>query len=206
MRLQRGAGRYEHPPSQAFPDLPGQCWSLDFLSGVFGHGRPFRILAVFDDFSRRVCLVLSADTSLHGQRVARELDALVRRYGQMEIIVSVNGTELTSRAILNWQTRTGVASHDIEPDKPVQNAFIGSFNRRLRDELPTEEFFDTLPDAKQHLARWRHDYHTRPHSSLGALAPAARQALTQSEARANPHRKAMLSIIKTPLMTESAKA
>lgn len=164
----------------AAPDRPGRRWSLDFLSDVFGPGRRFRILAVLDDFSRE-CLVLIADTSLPGTRVARELDALVRLYSRPEVIVSDNGTELTSRAMLEWQTRTGVGWHYIQPGKPTQNAFIESFNGRLRDELLNEEVFETLADARRRLARWRHDYnHTRPHSSLGGLTPAARRALTLS--------------------------
>lgn len=159
------------------PSRPGQRWSLDFVSDVFGAGRRFRILAVIDDFNREN-LALVADTSLPGQRVARELDAVVRLYGKPEIIVSDNGSELTSRAMLEWQNQNGVAWHYIEPGKPTQNAFIESFNGRLRDELLNEEVFETLPDARRRLALWRHDYnHTRPHSSLGGLTPAARRSL-----------------------------
>lgn len=163
----------------AVPDGPGQRWSLDFLADVFGPGRRFRILAIIDDFSRE-CLALVADTSLPGTRVARELDAVLRLYGRPQVIVSDNGTELTSRAMLEWQTRNGVEWHYIQPGKPTQNAFIESFNGRLRDELLNEEVFDTLADARRRLARWRHDYnHVRPHSALGGLTPAARRTLTR---------------------------
>ena len=163
------------------PGRPGQRWSLDFLSDTFGPARRFRILAVIDDFSRE-CLALIADTSLPGVRVARELDAVIRLYGKPETIVSDNGTELTSRAMLEWQTGMGVGWHYIEPGKPTQNAFIESFNGRLRDELLNEQVFDTLDDARRRLALWRHDYnHVRPHSSLGGLTPAARRSLVQSE-------------------------
>jgi len=79
------------------------------------------------------------DTSLSGARVARELDAIIRLYGAPETIISDNGTELTSRAILEWQNSIGVAWHYIQPGKPTQNAFIESFNGRLRDELLNEE-------------------------------------------------------------------
>jgi len=163
----------------AVPDGPGQRWSLDFLSDTFGPARRFRILGVIDDFSRE-CLALVADTSLPGVRVARELDAVVRLYGKPETIVSDNGTELTSRAMLEWQTKTGVGWHYIEPGKPTQNAFIESFNGRLRDELLNEEVFDTLDDARRRLALWRHDYNNvRPHSSLGGLTPATHRSLVQ---------------------------
>src|SRR2546430_16444776 len=94
------------------PARPSQRWSLDFLSDVFGHGRRFRILAVIDDFTRE-CLGLIADTSISGLRVARELAALVRLYGKPAVIVSDNGTELTSRAMLEWQNENGVGWHYI---------------------------------------------------------------------------------------------
>lgn len=166
------------------PMQPGQRWSLDFLSDVFGPGRRFRIFAVIDDYTRE-CLTLVADTSLPGTRVARELDALLRIYGRPQTIVSDNGTELTSRAMLEWQSRTGVAWHYIQPGKPTQNAFIEAFNSRLRDELLNEQVFDTLADARRRLALWRHDYnHVRPHSSLGGLTPAARRSLTQLDGSA----------------------
>lgn len=153
------------------PVGPNMRWSLDFLSDVFGAGRRFRILAVIDDYSRE-CLALVADTSLSGARVARELDVLIARCGKPRTIVSDNGCELTSRAILEWQNRTGVAWHYIAPGKPQQNAFIESFNGRLRDELLNEEVFDSLRAARRALSCWRTDYNTvRPHSALGGLPP-----------------------------------
>jgi len=160
-------------------------WSLDFLSDVFEPGRRFRILAVIDDCTRE-CLGLIADTSISGVRVARELDALIRLYGKPGTIVSDNGTELTSRAMLEWQNATGVDWHYIAPGKPTQNAFIESFNGRLRDELLNEEVFVSLADARRKLARWRYDYNTvRPHSALDGRPPAiARRALEHDEGSA----------------------
>ena len=167
------------------PERPNERWSLDFLSDVFEPGRRFRILAVIDDCTREN-LGLIADTSISGVRVARELDALIRLYGKPGTIVSDNGTELTSRAILDWQNTTGVNWHYIAPGKPTQNAFIESFNGKLRDELLNEEVFTSLADARRKLARWRYDYNTvRPHSALSGQSPAiARRALEQFESPA----------------------
>jgi len=164
------------------PHRPNERWSLDFLSDVFEPGRRFRILAVIDDCTREN-LGLIADTSISGVRVARELDALIRIYGKPGTIVSDNGTELTSRAMLEWQNDTSVHWHYIAPGKPTQNAFIESFNGKLRDELLNEKVFASLADARRKLARWRYDYNTlRPHSALNGQAPAsARRALEQSE-------------------------
>jgi putative transposase len=157
-------------------------WSLDFVSDTFGASRKFRILAVIDDCTREN-LGLIADTSLSGARVARELTAMIRIYGQPGCIVSDNGTEFTSTAILKWASDTGLAWHYIDPGKPQQNGLIESFNGSLRDECLNEEIFDSLADARQKLALWRYDYNNvRPHSSLENKSPAeARRALEQSE-------------------------
>jgi len=165
---------------------PGERWSLDFLADTFGASRKFRILAVNDDCCREN-LCLMADTSISGARVARELDALVRIYGKPASVVSDNGTEFTSRAILKWANENDVEWHYIDPGKPQQNAFIESFNGSLRDELLNEEWFDSLDDARRKLALWRYDYNNvRPHSSLENQTPAeARRALEQFEGSAH---------------------
>jgi len=172
----RATGTREPMP---VPDGPSKRWSLDFVSDVFGPARRFRMLNVIDDYTRE-CLALVADTSLSGPRVARELDRCIRLYGKPETIVSDNGTELTGRAILEWQNQTGIAWHYIAPGKPQQNGFVESFNGKLRDECLNEEVFDSLAHARRILGRWRYDYnHHRPHSSLGGLTPAARRSLEQ---------------------------
>ncbi|MEO0956802.1 MAG: IS3 family transposase [Pseudomonadota bacterium] len=159
------------------PDGPSKRWSLDFVSDTFAPARSFRILCVIDDYTRE-CLALVADTSLSGVRVARELDRIIRLYGRPETIVSDNGTELTSKAILEWQNETGIGWHYIAPGKPTQNGFVESFNGKLRDECLNEEVFESLSHARRVLGRWRQDYnHHRPHSSLGGLTPAACRSL-----------------------------
>ena len=161
---------------------PNARWSLDFVSDSFGASRKFRILAVIDDCTRE-CLCLVADTSLSGARVARELSSLIRIYGKPGCIVSDNGTEFTSRAILKWADENEVPWHYIDPGKPQQNAFVESFNGSLRDELLNEEIFDSLDDARRKLALWRYDYNTfRSHSSLANQTPQqARRTLEQFE-------------------------
>jgi putative transposase len=153
--------------------LPNDRWSLDFVSDQFVGGRRFRILAIYDDCTRE-CLATVADVSLSGRRVARELDLLIALRTRPRSIVSDNGTELTSNAILSWTAESGVDWHYIDPGKPVQNAFIESFNGRLRDEFLNETLFTSLMQARLALEEWRHDYNTiRPHSRIGWLTPAA---------------------------------
>jgi len=113
------------------------------------------------------------DTSLSGVRVARELDAVIARRGKPHVVVSDNGTELTSTAILVWQQAQGIDWHYIQPGKLIQNAFVESFNGRLRDACLNETAFRSLGHARDLIAEWRDDYNgRRPHTSLGGLTPA----------------------------------
>lgn len=154
------------------PLVPGERWSLDFVADQLEDGRRFRILTIVDDCTREN-LALIADTSLSGVRVARELDRLIVEHGKPKMIVSDNGSEFTSNAILGWADRARVEWHYIAPGKPMQNGFIESFNGRLRDELLNETLFSSLTHARAALALWRADYNTaRPHSQLGWSTPA----------------------------------
>ena len=162
------------------PNAINQRWSLDFVSDTLSDGRRFRILCIVDDFSRE-CLATVVDTSLGGVRVVRELEHLGFERGTPSVIVSDNGTELTSCAVLRWATGR-LDWHYIEPGKPVQNAFIESFNSKLRDECLNEHVFLTLAEARETIEAWRHDYnHLRPHGSLGALTPTEFAALKGQE-------------------------
>nr|WP_154667607.1 IS3 family transposase [Leisingera caerulea] len=155
----------------AIPQGPNQRWSLDFVSDTLSDGRRFRILCVIDDFSRE-CLATVVDTSLSGLRVARELDRIADLRGYPCLVVSDNGTELTSNAILKWQQDRQVEWHYIAPGKPMQNGFVESFNGRFRDECLNEHLFASLRHACHLIHAWRDDYnHHRPHSSLDGLTP-----------------------------------
>ncbi len=126
-------------------------------------------MCVIDDFSRE-CLAVVVDNSLSGERVACELDKIAERRGLPCMIVSDNGTELTSNAILKWQQDRSVEWHYIAPGKPMQNGFVESFNGRLRDECLNEHLFINYQHARQIIEEWRSDYNlNRPHTSLGGL-------------------------------------
>lgn len=153
------------------PGRPNERWSLDFLSDAFTDGRRFRILAVVDDHTRE-CLALVADTSLSGIRLVRELDVVIDRRGKPRTVVSDNGTEMTSMAVLRWCQETGVEWHYIAPGKPQQNGFVESFNGRFRDECLNETLFTGLGEARTAISAWKEDYNRhRPHSSLGNVTP-----------------------------------
>ena len=113
------------------------------------------------------------DFSLSGLRVIRELEAIIANRGKPAMIVSDNDTELTSNAVLRWAAEHKIEWHFIAPGKPMQNAFVESFNGRMRDECLNEHVFATLSQARQIVEAWRIDYNTvRLHGRLGRLPPA----------------------------------
>ena len=152
---------------------PNARWSLDFVHDQFACGRRFRILNIVDDVTRE-CLAAIPGTSISGRRVARELTALIERRGKPGMIVSDNGTEFTSNAMLAWAEEHNITWHFIAPGKPMQNGFCESFNGRMRDELLNESLFFGLDHARTRIADWANDYNgQRPHSALGYLTPTA---------------------------------
>jgi putative transposase len=167
-------------------DKAGQIWSLDFISDALSDGRRFRILGVMDQCTRE-CLTLTVDTSLGGHRVVRELDRLIHLHGKPLCIVSDNGTELTSRAVLQWAQENRIDWHYITPGRPTENGYTESMNGKIRDECLNEHWFMTLKDARNLIEAWRLDYNTvRPHSSLNYQTPAeACAALRQTLAVAS---------------------
>ena len=155
----------------ALASRPNERWSLDFVSDAFTDCRRFRVLAVVDDFTRE-CLALVADKSLSGRRLARELDAVIAQRGKPRTIVSDNGTEMTSMAVLEWCQSTHVEWHYIAPGKPMENGFVESFNGSFRDECLNETLFSSLTQAKIEIAAWKEDYNEiHPHSALKMASP-----------------------------------
>ena len=154
------------------PTAPAQCWSMDFVSDQLVRGRRFRILNVIDDYSRE-CVGQIVNTSIGGERVVYFPDELGQRRALPKTLVCDNGSEFTSKAMFLWSRKAGVELHFIQPGKPVQNAYVESFNGRFRDGCLNQHCFEDLRDAKRIIADWRHHYnHVRPHSSLGYVPPA----------------------------------
>jgi putative transposase len=148
-----------------------QEWAIDFVSDVLHAGRSFRVLSVVDTFTRE-CLALEVDTSMGSQRVTRVLDRIIQQRGLPLAVRSDNGPELTSRHFLAWSIANKVDLIHIQPGKPIQNAHVGSFNGRLRDECLNVSWFWNLFDARRKIELWRKDYNGhRPHSSLGYRTP-----------------------------------
>ncbi len=122
------------------------------------------------------------------------LDALIAWRGKPLLVVSDNGTELTSLAILHWSQEHRVEWHYIAPGRPMRNGFVESFNGRLRDECLNETLFASLAHARAVLAAWRDDdNHVRPHSGLGGATPAEIAIVATSQAGPG-HAPAQLAI------------
>src|SRR5260221_5829812 len=172
VRQRKGRKRAAAPRvPMTIPQGPNQRWSMDFVSDVFAASRRFRIFAAVDDFTAE-CLCAVADTSLSCVRVARELDAVIAVRKAPALMVSDNGPEFTSMAVLQWAQDRRVDWHYIDLGKPQQNPFAESFNGKLRDEFLNETVFSSLAEVRILLAEWQRDYNrNRPHSRLGWLTP-----------------------------------
>ena len=153
------------------PQKVNQRWSMDFVSDSLVTGRRFRLLTVLDDYSRE-CLAIEVDTSIGGARVVQVLERIIEARGQVEVITVDNGPEFSGKALDEWAYKRGIKLNFIRPGKPVENAYIESFNGKLRDECLNQNWFISLKDARQTVEEWRIDYNEfRPHSSLGDLSP-----------------------------------
>lgn len=154
------------------PRRANERWSMDFVHDTIQGGRKVRLLNIIDDFTRE-CLWIETDTSLTGQRVARALDQIVEMRGRPATILTDNGSEFTSNVMDQWSYSNGVKHLFIEPGKPVQNAYVESFNGKLRDECLNEHWFRNLREVRQIVEDWRIDYNeVRPHSGLNYRTPA----------------------------------
>jgi putative transposase len=153
------------------PTGANQVWTMDFTKDRLASGRNFRTLNLMDGYTREA-LWIEVDTSLPGLRVVRVLEWLKQARGVPEVIQVDNGPEFISQAVDQWAFSNGVRLHFIEPGKPVQNAFIESFNGKFRDECLNQNWFTSVAEARQVIEAWRVDYNTaRPHSSLGYRTP-----------------------------------
>ena len=153
------------------PTRANQTWTMDFTRDSLANGRKFRTLNLMDGCTREA-LWIEVENSLPGQRVVRVLERTAQERGVPKAIQVDNGPEFISQVVDQWAYRNGVALHFIDPGKPVQNAFIESFNGRFRDECLNQSWFTSLEDARRIIEDWREDYNTvRPHSSLGYKTP-----------------------------------
>lgn len=154
------------------PGAANEVWSVDFVFDRVASGRAIKCLVIVDDATHESVAIV-VEHSIGGEHLTRLLDGICARRGKPAVIRSDNGKEFTGKAMLTWAHRNGVALRLIEPGKPNQNAYVESFNGRLRDECLNEHWFVSLAHARVEIERWRREYNEeRPKKSLGGLPPA----------------------------------
>jgi len=193
MRRRKGKRyRAEAKVPMALPSRTNQKWTVDFTRDSLASWRNFRTLNLMDGYTR-VALCIEVDSSLRGLRVVQVLERVAHERGVPEAIQVDNGAEFISRVVDQWAYANDVILHSIDPGKPVQNAFIESFNGEFRDECLNQSWYTSLEQARQEIETWRVDFNiVRPHSSLGYLTPEEYAAKVAAR-RASPP---------TPVVTE----
>ena len=187
----------------ALPVRANQVWTMDFTHDQLASGRKFRTLNLMDGFTRESPRI-EVDTSLPGLRVVRVLEDVARERGYPQALQVDNGPEFVSRVVDQWAFEHRVELHFIAPGKPTENALIESFNGKFRDECLNENWFLTLPEAREKIEAWRKDYNqARPHSSLGYQTPQefAAQAAARGASPPTPLASLMKELISTPELT-----
>lgn len=153
------------------PTRANQQWSMDFVSDCLYNGRRFRALTVIDKYTRE-SLAIEVSQSITGNYVSQILSWLCELRSKPEAITVDHGPEFTSSALDKWAYENNVKLDFIRPGKPIENAFIESFNGKFRDECLNEMIFVSIKDAKKKIESWRKDYNNnRPHSGIDNLTP-----------------------------------
>jgi transposase InsO family protein len=154
------------------PGGANEVWSMDFVFDRVASGRTIKCLVIVDDATHESVAVV-AEHSMGGNHLARVLDQICSLRGRPAVIRSDNGPEFIGKAMLTWAHRNAVTLRPIEPGKPNQNAYVESFNGRLRDECLNEHWFTSIEHARAVIDAWRREYNEeRPKKSLGGLTPA----------------------------------
>lgn len=171
-RKRKRIGLFERKPLPR-PTAINMSWSMDFIADGLADGRRLRCLVIMDDYSRE-CLAIEVDTSITGTRVALVLDRLADYRGLPTSITVDHGPEFEGRVLDAWAYLRRVRLSFIRPGKPIENAYVESFNGRFRDECLNEHWFVDIVHARRTIENWRLEYNTeRPHSSLQNQTPTA---------------------------------
>jgi len=169
--------RVAHPT----PEAPNEFWAADFMSDVTTGGRTLRFLNVIDECTREN-LAATPSYSFPSVKVTAEIDRIALFRGYPKYLRLDNGPEFRSRHFHEWAMKHGITLVFIQPGKPMQNAFIESFNGRMRDELLNQNLFVSEKDAKRKADNWRNEYNNwRPHGSLGLPPVLYRESLQKQQ-------------------------
>jgi len=155
------------------PTAANQVWSMDFVFDRTADGRVIKCLTIVDDATHEA-VGIEVERAISGLMLTRVLDRLALSRGLPLVIRTDNGKEFCGKAMVMWAHARGVDLRLIEPGKPNQNAYVESFNGRLRDECLNEHWFTGMLHARTLIETWRREYNEeRPKKALGGLTPAA---------------------------------
>jgi putative transposase len=155
-----------HPPT-----APNEVWSMDFLSDQLFNGSKIRVLAIVDAFSR-LSPAIDVRQRYRGSDVVDTLQRVTAIYGTPKTIRLDNGPEFISKDLDLWARSNGVTLDFSRPGKPTDNAFVESFNGKIRAECIDQNWFLSLDDARSKCEAYRRDYNEeRPHSAIGNKTP-----------------------------------
>ena len=155
------------------PIAANQVWSMDFVFDRTAEGRVIKCLTIVDDATHQA-VAIEVERAISGIGVTRVLDRLALSRGLPQVIRTDNGKEFCGKAMVTWAYNRGVQLRLIQPGRPNQNAYVESFNGRLRDECLNEHWFTHLLHARTAIETWRREYNEeRPKKALGGLTPTA---------------------------------
>jgi putative transposase len=176
-RRRSAAQRVSQPPVPAV----NESWSMDFFTDSLFNGHRFRALTLVDNFSRE-CLAIEVGQHICGEDVVSVVERMKMRHGTPCFIKVDNGPEFISKELDKLAYENKVTLDFSRPGKPIDNAYIESFNGSFRDECLNTNWFLSLEDAREKIEDWRREYNEwRPHSSLDNLTPS--QYLEEQETR-----------------------
>ena len=164
-------GQSTNPQDRLSAARPNHVWALDFQFDQTSNCRVLKYLNITDEFTKEA-LAIEVERSMSGDDIVTVMEALINVHGAPEFVRMDNGTEMTSNTVADWCRFSPSDISFIDPGSPWQNAYVESFNGKLRDELLGVEIFTTLLEAKIMAEDYRQDYNqNRPHSSLGYKTP-----------------------------------
>jgi putative transposase len=172
-RKRQRLGESTVPAARLRAERPDHVWAIDFQFDQTADGRVLKLLNIVDEFTREA-LAMHVARRIDADQTVAVLEQLAARRGAPAHVRCDNGPELTAHALRDWCRYSRTETAFIEPGAPWQNAYVESFNARVRDELLDVEQFSGLAEATVLIADWRQDYNAhRPHSALANQTPDA---------------------------------
>lgn len=151
---------------------PNDVWAIDFKQERLSSGRKYRVLNVFDEYTRRAVGAL-VQFSVTSSAVEQFLQSLFRAYGKPRYIRTDNGPEFITQSLADWAASHGIELRAVDVASPQQNGLVEAYHKTMEAELLGLEHFDTILEARTVINNWRQKVYNsdRPHGSLQGRTP-----------------------------------